>query len=71
MEVDIGRSPLRLTLFVKLGRRLEYSYRYFTAIDRTFLLCDTEYIRARSSAIRNGITGRVLAEFFNRDLVRM
>ena len=71
MEVDIGCSPLRLTLSVKLGRRLKYSYRYFTAIDRTFLLCDAEYIRAGSPAIGNGITGRVLVEFLNRDLVRM
>lgn len=71
MEVDIGCSLLRLALSVKLGCWLKYPYGDFTAMDRTFLFCDAINIRAGSSAIGNGITGRVLAELFNRDLVRM
>lgn len=71
MEVDIGCSPLRLTQVVKLGCWLKYPYGNFTAIDRTCLFCDAENIRAGSSAIGNGISGRVLAELFNRNLMRM
>ncbi|QQK44370.1 hypothetical protein Pdw03_8271 [Penicillium digitatum] len=71
MEVDIGCSALRLTLVVELGCGLEYSYGDLQAIDRTFLFCGTENVGAEGSAIGNGITSRVLAEFFDQDLRSM
>jgi hypothetical protein len=71
MEINIGRPPLRSTLGVKLWRWFKYSYGDFTTIDRAFLFRDAENIRAGSSAIGNGITGRVLAKLFDRYLMCM
>lgn len=69
VEVNIGCPSPWLTLFIKPRFWLEDPNYDFTAINRTFLLCYTEDVRARSSAIGDSELSRVLAILFYWNLM--